>query len=256
MNKRLKISMVSYLNSKPFILGMELANLLDDIELHLEVPSKTAQKLIKNKLDAALIPVAVLPKIKGAQIITDYCISADGKVDSVYLFSNVPVEQIRIVHLDSHSRTSGKLVQVLFKYLWQNDVEFIENSEVHDDLVNGTTACLMIGDKAIQKRNQFAYKYDLAQAWKKLTGLPFVFAVWISTKQLDGNWESKLNSAFEMGMNQISKITPYYQKQFPNFDIETYLSQNIQFKLTKEKARALDLFLNKMKQLKTSVNKC
>ena len=249
MSKRLKVSMVSYLNSKPFILGMELAGLLDEIELHLEVPSKTAEKLIQNDVDLALVPVAVLPSLPHHQIVTNYCIGAQGKVDSVYLFSDLPIEKIQIVHLDSHSRTSGNLVKVLMKDYWKKNVHFIENSAVHENLVEGSTACLMIGDKAIRLRNQFAYRYDLAEAWKKMTGLPFAFAVWVTAKPLPNHWEDQFNEAFKTGLEQVHKIVPFYENQFPDFDIQTYLTNTIQFNFSKEKARALDLFLSKMRQI-------
>ena len=244
--------MVSYLNSKPFILGMELANLLDDVELHLEVPAKTAEKLQTGDVDVALVPVAILPTIPKHTIITDYCIGANGQVDSVFLFSQVPIQEVETIYLDSHSRTSSKLVQILCKEYWKQDVQFIENTIVHQNLVQGTTACLMIGDKAIHGKQNYKYNYDLAQVWKQHTGLPFAFAVWISTTPISQNWEKRLNEAFELGLQNIPKISPTYQRQFPNFDIHHYLTNNIQFEFTAEKAKALDLFLRKIEHLQAN----
>jgi len=78
--------MVSYINAKPFQLGLEMTGLIDEVELHLDVPSVSAQKLIDNKVDIALVPVATLPKLKHPNIITDYCI---GSVNEVASFGNL-----------------------------------------------------------------------------------------------------------------------------------------------------------------------
>ncbi|RYG20012.1 MAG: hypothetical protein EOO07_05710 [Chitinophagaceae bacterium] len=132
MNK-IKISAVAYTNTKPFIYGIERANILSQIELSLDVPSDCAQKLIENKVDIGLVPVAVVPSIPNASIISDYCIGSVGAVNSVFIFSNVPVAHIKSVKLDPQSRTSNQLAQVLLKFHFKVNVSFTDNQDAQTD---------------------------------------------------------------------------------------------------------------------------
>ena len=108
-----KVSAVSYLNTIPFIYGLKNSPIFDQIELSLDYPALCADKLLNNQVDIGLIPVATIPKIKNAQIISDYCIGSDGKVDTVCLYSNVPILEIESIALDYQSRTSIELLKLL-----------------------------------------------------------------------------------------------------------------------------------------------
>ena len=80
-----KVSAISYLNTVPFIYGIKSSKIYEDIELQLNYPSMCAQKLINDEVDIALVPVAVLSSYYSFKIVSDYCISADGSVDTVCL---------------------------------------------------------------------------------------------------------------------------------------------------------------------------
>ena len=118
MNK-IRVSAVSYTNTKPFVYGLQHSGILDRIDLSLDIPSDCAAKVISDEADLGLIPVAALLSIPEYHIISDFCIGADGPVDSVFLFSEKPVEEIRSVSLDAQSRTSNGLARVLLKYHWK-----------------------------------------------------------------------------------------------------------------------------------------
>src|SRR5438067_2507499 len=105
--KKVKVSVVNYLNSKPFVYGLQNSFVINEIELHLDVPSLCADKLINNEVDIGLIPVIAIPKIPGANIISPYCIAAEGEVGSVLLVSKCPVEKIETVLTDPQSRVSN-----------------------------------------------------------------------------------------------------------------------------------------------------
>ena len=111
MNPKIKIGAVSYLNTKPLLYGIERSDLVNDIELIVDYPSILAKKLQENSIDIALLPVAAIPFIANAQIVSDYGIASDGNVVSVALFSQVPIEEIKTVYLDYQSRTSVRLAQ-------------------------------------------------------------------------------------------------------------------------------------------------
>ena len=110
-----KVSAVSYLNTIPFIHGIKSSNISDFIDLQLDYPSVCAQKLINNEVDIALVPVVVLKDNPQFNIISDYCIGSNGKVDTVCLYSDVPLKEIKEIYLDYQSRTSIELLKVLCK---------------------------------------------------------------------------------------------------------------------------------------------
>ena len=94
-----KVSAVSYLNTIPFIHGIKSSNIYDSIDLQLDFPSECARKLSEHEIDIALVPVAVLKQNPSFNIVSDFCIGADGDVDTVCLYSNVPLEEKEVVSL-------------------------------------------------------------------------------------------------------------------------------------------------------------
>ena len=118
----MKVCSVSYLNSIPFVYGLENSDI--EVDLSLEIPSVCGQKLLNNEVDIALLPVAVIPTLDYADVVSPYCISSDGAVQTVCLFSEVPLEQIDTILLDYHSRTSNALVQLLSKRFWKIQPKF------------------------------------------------------------------------------------------------------------------------------------
>ena len=105
----LKISAVSYLNTIPFIHGLKQSELIHNIDLQLDYPSICADKLINGEVDLALVPVAIIPTLKEAHIISDYCIGADGAVDTVCLYSDVPITEIEIIGLAVRAALGGRI---------------------------------------------------------------------------------------------------------------------------------------------------
>jgi len=208
--------------------------------LSLDNPSDCAIKLIDNKVDIGLIPVAILPQIKNHQIISDYCIGANGKVDSVFIFSNKPIHQIKTLQLDPQSRTSNILSRILLKYHWKMNPELLD-TETAD-------AFVQIGDRTFAKRNRYPFQYDLAEEWKKFSGLPFVFAVWASNKPIPEGFKMAFNAALKYGLDNRHLVISDLEK-VNNQDMEDYLTRKIDFNLDEKKLQALTKFLELMKTL-------
>ena len=139
-------------------------------------------------------------------IISDYCIGSVGEVASVCLFSDVPLEKIEKVLLDYQSRTSVALLKILIKEFWKIDVKFEDTFNGYQSQIYGTTAGLVIGDRALQQRKVSPFIYDLGEAWQKFTGLPFVFAAWVSNKKLDQNFIMNFNEANAFGLKRIDEV--------------------------------------------------
>ncbi len=241
MNK-VKISAVSYTNTKPFIYGLEHANVINQIDLSLDIPSDCAARLIDGQVDVGLIPVAAIPHVPNANIISGYCIGSVGAVNSVFIFSNVPFDQIKTLKLDKHSRTSNNLARVLLKFHWKLDVEFTT------DLDAQTDAMVLIGDRTFGKKNDFPYCYDMGEQWMIFTGLPFVYAAWVANKALPDTFKTAFDEALKYGLDHRHKVL----KTLPaiaNFDLEDYLMNKLDFTLTAEKREALDRFLSYIRKL-------
>lgn len=216
------------------------------MELVLEYPAQLAHSLNEHKIDLALLPVAAIPGIAGARIISDYGIAADGNVVSVALFSKVPLEQIRSVYLDYQSRTSVRLTRLLFAEHWKQDVVFLSAPEDYIDRIDGPVAAVIIGDRALQQLHRFPYVYDLSAAWKELTGLPFVFAAWVANGELPEDFIAAFNEANAVGLQHLEEIAA--RNPFPDYDLLTYYRDNIHYHLNEDKKKGLHLFLEKIKE--------
>ena len=241
----LRVSVLSYINSLPFIYGLENYTGPKAFSIEKDIPSVCAQKLLDGSIDVGLVPVAILPLLHQPQLLTKYCIGADGEVGSVLLLSEVPLEEIKTVLLDFHSRTSVQLVQVLFREHWKQTPTWKAAEADFISHIKGTTAAVVIGDRTFELKNRFAYSYDLAQAWKKFTGLPFVFAAWVANKKLTDEQLDHFNAAIEYGISNIQEvINQLNQQKIPGLNASQYLTENIQYNFDDQKRQGLQLFLN------------
>jgi chorismate dehydratase len=242
---KIKISAITYLNTKPFLYGITHKDLMDFIDLSLDVPSVCADKLKAGTVDLGIIPVAEISEIKGAAVVTDYCIACSGKVRTVVLASRVPLEAVEKIVLDYQSRTSVQLVRILARDYWKIDPEWRdgEANYIEEDL-NGTTAGLIIGDRVFEAEKQFPYIYDLGEAWKAHTGLDFVFACWVSNKPLENAFIEKFEAALQSGIDHIPDVIGEYQVRYPDYPFEEYFRENIFYHLDESKRKGMELFLS------------
>lgn len=233
--QKIKISAVSYTNTIPFVYGIKQSpELLNSIELSLDIPSLCASKLIENKVDVGLVPVAALLDIPNYKIISDYCIGSVGKVTSVFIFSKKPIAEIKTIRLDAQSRTSNNLARILLQNYWKQEVFIVENEELAD-------AYVQIGDRTFGKDKTEPYAYDLGEAWTDFCGLPFAYAVWAANKELPKEFTELFNKALKLGLDnreEVLKDIPEHK----NIDIREYLLNSINYDLDEEKRAAIKLF--------------
>ena len=247
MNK-IRISAVSYTNTKPFIYGIQHSGILDKIELSLDMPSDCAQKLIDDVVDIGLIPVAATLNLPHWEIVSEYCIGAVGAVNSVFIFSNCDVKDIKYLQLDPQSRSSNNLARVLLKNYWKVNPELIKDATDYSESTETNTAFVQIGDRTFGKKNKYKYAYDLAEEWQNFKDLPFMFAGWIANKPIPQDFMDEFNAALKYGLDHRAELF----KELPmrdDFDIQDYLMHKIDFDLTDEKKKALYMFLDYIKAL-------
>lgn len=242
MEQKIRVGAVSYLNTKPLVYGFEKGLMKEEVELIFDYPAKIAAMLLNDEIDLGLIPVAVLPKLKEHHIISDYCIGASQPVASVCLFSDVPLEEIKEILVDYQSRTSAALLRILLKKYWNIDPVLVDTSNGYQQNIKGTTAGLVIGDRALEQRQHSTYSYDLAEAWLQMTGLPFVFAAWIANKKLPDTFKASFNTATGSGLQHIDEIVQAVN--FKAYDMNEYYTKNIDYRLDEKKIAAVRLFLS------------
>lgn len=227
-----RLALVEYLNTFPFSEGIRLNGLEEKIEMHRVTPSMCAQLFEERKVDISLCPIGALGDMPDYKICGKYCIGADGQVGTVVLLSQVPIDQIKRVRFDDHSRTSNLLLQILARHYWNKEWSYYFDS---DDTLPET--CLMIGDKVFRHKSEYVYAYDLAEAWKSLTDLPMVFALWIARPDIPQEIIDEIDHAFEIGMESVRNNTAELKEWERD-----YLLNSISYPLDDAKMEALKMF--------------
>ncbi|HZV69472.1 MAG TPA: menaquinone biosynthesis protein [Saprospiraceae bacterium] len=228
-----RIALVEYLNTMPFSEGLKLSGLEDQMEVHRVTPAECAALFQQDKVDISLCPIGALEDMPPHEVVSDFCIGADGDVESVMLLSHVPIHKIEKVRLDEHSKTSNKLVQILADRYWQTNWKFYFDANEKQPL-----SCVMIGDKVFDHKKSYPFRNDLAGEWKAMTGLPMTFAVWIAKPGVPIEVIQQLDAAFKLGIDYIKSpetILPAWQKK--------YLLNNISYSFDRRKKEAMQLFL-------------
>lgn len=239
-----KITAVSYLNTIPFVYGLQhVDNLRADLTL--APPADCARNYIEGRADIALLPAAVVPELKETNIITDYCIGAVGAVRTVVVVSNEPINRIKRIWLDAHSRTSVQLCGYLAKHKWGISPEWLHMADYSRvDNPEPGDAFLLIGDKVFGYEGRFTYTYDLAIEWREATKLPFAFAVWVARKGVPYEVCDELQYALTFGVEHTWEAITESKYMAPDNGLTAYeyLTRNIDFILDDEKHRALKKF--------------
>ncbi|MCF6242928.1 MAG: menaquinone biosynthesis protein, partial [Bacteroidales bacterium] len=227
------------------------SSIIDKIEFSQDIPSVCASKLLENKVDIALVPVAVIPFLQNPHIISDYCIGAKGKVKTVLLLSDVSLREIKSIYLDYQSRTSVNLIKVLAKNHWKISPRWINAEKGYEQNIKDKQAGVIIGDRTFHIQKKYKYVYDLAEEWEKYTGLPFVFAVWVANKPINNNFIQDFNTALSYGINNIQQVTDEYYSNFPKskINLHEYFTRYISYEFNEKKKQAMNLFFKELASL-------
>ena len=244
-----RISAVRFINAFPFLYGLTARPPAGISELTRDVPSECARKVLSGEADIGLIPVAAVKQMDAWHIAGNYCVGATGPVFSVALYSNEPVGDIRRILLDANSRSSAALLRILIQEKWKTRPEWVEEVSHPDTLIQKGDGALVIGDRTFELENRFAYKYDLAEEWIEHTGLPFVFACFVSKNPLPETFAAQLNESLRYGTEHLeegldamlSTTELVHKKRYLE-----YLEKNVSYSLDDAKRRGMELFLSKI----------
>jgi len=237
-----KIALVSYTNTLPFQWALKHNPPDWPISIISDYPSRCAEYLLSGAADIALLPVGQLKDLAHYTICSPIGIAANGPVDSVKVYSQVPLNQIKTLLLDYQSKTSAALVQLLCRHYWKIHPEFKVTSAGFEQDIQNTTAALVIGDRTFAMNGRYPFEFDLAEHWYMYTGMPFVFAVWVSLKPLDDRFLLGFETCLNFGLNHIDDVITNRPKTEQAF-LTTYLKHRINYRIDAEKHKALQYFL-------------
>jgi chorismate dehydratase len=244
-----RIGAVSYLNTKPLIYGLQ--SQLPDCELTLDLPSRLADQLSAGELDVALIPsVEYLRGGDELQIVSDACIACRGPVRSVQLLFRCDPKQVTTLALDEGSRTSAALAQVLLHQRYNLRPQLVPLPIEADYEECDADAILVIGDRAMNiNGNPYVQRWDLGQQWFQLTGLPFVFAMWVARTGDSLSWDvnrtcQALEVSRDLGLKHLEQIAAQQAARYGLTvdDCLTYFKAQLHFCISAPERAGLELF--------------
>jgi cyclic dehypoxanthinyl futalosine synthase len=241
--RKLRVVAADFLNSLP--LTVEMAE--DEFfSFEYVVPSEGARRIMEQEAEIALLPVAALAEIGGLEVVPGPCIGANGRVESVVIVSDVPIDRIERVYVDNASRTSVILAKIFLDSVGKGEIPMIRlRGDEIPPLVAGADAGLLIGDIAFRESRRFRYRHDLADAWKRLTGEPFVFAVWAAQPGvLTPEIVERINRRFWDGLARKHQIVEEWAERHdvPKSEVAAYLDERIQYNLNRPAWNGLQEF--------------
>lgn len=195
-----RLGKIGYLNVLPIYHPLENGLIEGEFDISSGPPSALNKLMDAGKLDvSAASSIEYARHSEKYYLLPDIAIGSRGPVQSVLLLSRCPVEDLsgKTILVSAQTHTSAALLKVLLKE-WQIDVDFVTD-DATACLENGQCpeAILAIGDEALNLRYHPDYpnKVDLGEAWRDLTGLPFIFGVWIAQRSsLETRRESVLKA--------------------------------------------------------------
>jgi chorismate dehydratase len=229
----LRVGKVKYLNTLPLFYRFTRFEI---VEGH---PSELVDKLRKGEIDAGIVSsVEYLLNRDRYLVIPEVSISSKGRVCSVLLLSSKSMEDIKKIKLTSNSLTSKYLLRFIMQEGYGK--EFVEVEENYD-------ALLSIGDEAIELKRDFPFSWDLGEEWFKLTGLPFVFALFLVRKDIPLMFVNQLRAEIR------NSLTAFYRdlkggnlkiEGFSNEFINSYFGSCISYSLGEEELEGLKKFFS------------
>lgn len=238
------VAAVSFLNTRPLIDALESDR---TIRLVRAVPSHLGALLQRRQAACALLPVIDLHRMGvPMRILPAGCIGSDGETLTVRVFSRTAPEKVRQLVVDADSHTSVVLASVIWAEMFGQTLELVPNPlpSAPED-----AAVLMIGDKVVTHApKDYPYQVDLGEAWRRLTGLPFVFAVWAARADEPRKDSAQLGAALlRARQRSAGRIGEIAQKAGPEHGwpaelAQKYLTQHIRYEFGPTQRRGMEEF--------------
>ncbi len=254
---RFRVGAVSYLNTAPLVWGMLRGPQADSVELSFSVPSVCAEQVERGDVQIGLAPVAEIAR-QDLEIVPGVGITCSGAVRSILLFSRVPWGKIRSLAADAGSRTSVLLARIILQERFGVQPTVTAQPPNLLEMLDNSDAALVIGDAALRlepARLPFAC-LDLGEEWRKLTGLPMVFAAWAGKPGLPLDRLRALTVAsYQFGRDRIGEIAERESapRHISQDLANQYLSRYIHFEIGLKEQEGLEAFLDLANLRQTSL---
>jgi chorismate dehydratase len=233
----LRVASVSYLNSKPLIYGLDRT---EGVRLSLEVPARLIDGLHAGESDVALLPTIDYQRHADLVVVPSGGIGCDGPTLTVRIFSKRPIDQTTVLACDPDSHTSVALARIIFAEHYGIHPEFTDLSRSP-----GETR-LLIGDKVVcEEPAGFDYQLDLGAAWKEMTGMPFVFAVWVARSDTPlGDLPDVLERAKRDGLAHVDELVSRYAvpRGWPAELARQYMTSYLKYDVGEGQIQAIEHF--------------
>ncbi|HQR34069.1 MAG TPA: menaquinone biosynthesis protein [Blastocatellia bacterium] len=254
----MRIAASTYLNSAPLVHSFSQGSLRHTYEfLGDTAPSRCAAMLAAGQCEIALIPAIEYQRIPGLRVIPDVAVASKKRVRSVLIAARCSLQDVKKVTLDTSSRTSQALVKILFERRYGSHPVFVERAPDFaadcENMLEGSDAALVIGDPAMRlaaSAGQLGVRiYDLAEEWRLMTGLPFVFAVWAVRADVvheRGVIERDFLTAKREGLARLEQLATEYaaELRLPQPDLLTYLQDSVNYDLDAENIAGMERYFD------------
>ncbi len=269
--KKLRISVVQYLNTAPLVFGFTHGPLKGKYDLSFTVPSQCADDLRERRADVAIIPAIEFQRMDDVVVLPGMAIAAKRRVRSLLIVSRKPIREVESMALDSSSRSTQALTRILCAERWHIAPNFFEASLETGNMLAEADAALLIGDPALRLAIAAAnyatlggdgellcsadkvginatgtlYIYDAVQEWRRLSGLPAVLAIWAGRAEVmtpDIVADFAASKAFGMAKIPVISAAAADEQGWPEGELRTYLGENIDYNLDKENLAGLELY--------------
>ncbi|XAL99157.1 menaquinone biosynthesis protein [Phycisphaeraceae bacterium D3-23] len=245
-----RVGCVSYLNATPLISGLDRE---PGVAVRVDVPSALLDDLLAGEVDLALCPVIDFFRAdKPLKLVPVGGIGCDGPTLTVRLYSKVPIDQITTLHADTDSHTSVALVQVLLRELFGVAPTMIDycarESVAEGKIAEQPESVLLIGDKVVTGSPlavAYPHQLDLGEAWHRLTGLPFVFAIWMACDASElGTLPAVLTQRLEKNLPQVVLLAEQSAKRhgWPVDLAEHYMRDVLRYRIGPRELEAIARF--------------
>ncbi len=240
-----KVSVVQYLNTAPLVWGMVKGEQQGKYDLEFTTPAACADAVHHHRADVGIVPSIEVQRIEKAQVIAGISIASKNRVKSVVLLANKPIEKVQTIAADNSSRTSAALLRILMRKFYSRFVTITPVAPKPEAMLKRADAALVIGDPALTFDGKVAAVYDLAEEWKKFTGLPFVFAVWAGHENANlSRFRKDFEQSRDYGLAHVDDIAAEYAPKLKISPeaVKVYLTENIDYSLDEENRKGLREF--------------
>jgi predicted solute-binding protein len=268
--RMLRIGCVKYLNARPLIRGWPG-------EVDFDHPSALCKRLAKSELDVALVSSFEFLRNPIYRIVDEVSISSAGPVYSVVVAHRCDISEIQEIELDPASQTAVNLLRCLLterglkpRLIRNIDLQYVRQAglqpavpDAAENISAGHTGSprrirpvadnmplfrgrLLIGDQAIRFRESYPGEFrfwDLGEQWKKLIGLPFVYALWLIRPEVPDakTISNRLRTLRNENLANLDELIAA-ETEFDHQFCARYYHEHLQFRFGKEEKEGLRTF--------------